>query len=142
MKDLAIHELQLAAAAGPELDDAVALLRGYDHERVPEDPQLPEKVDVVLMVDTFHHITHRAAYFENLRRHVATDARMAIIDFKSDSPIGPPAEHRPSVEEIEADLKKAGWEKAAQLDFLPYQHFLIFTPMRQLRSAVTVEAPR
>ena len=41
MNDLAIHELQLAAGAGPELDDAVALLQTYDHERVPEDPRLP-----------------------------------------------------------------------------------------------------
>ena len=41
MKDLAIRELQLDAGAGPELDDAVALIREYDHERVPEDPRLP-----------------------------------------------------------------------------------------------------
>lgn len=96
----------------------------------PEDPQLPEKAELVLLVDTFHHIAHRSTYFENLKRHVATDGRLAIIDFKRDSPIGPPVEHRISAEEISDELKKAGWEKAEQHDFLPYQSFLIFTPVR------------
>jgi ubiquinone/menaquinone biosynthesis C-methylase UbiE len=94
------------------------------------DPQLPEKADLVLVVDTFHHIEHRAVYFEALKRQVATDGRLAIIDFKADSPIGPPPEHRLSGEEIEADLKKAGWVRVQTLDFLPYQHFLIFAPVR------------
>lgn len=96
----------------------------------PTDPQLPEKADLVLMVDTFHHIEDRAVYFEALKRHVATDGRLAIIDFRPDSPIGPPPEHRISGEEIEADLKKAGWVKVQAFDFLPYQHFLVFTPVR------------
>lgn len=96
----------------------------------PEDPMLPEKAELVLMVDTFHHISDRATYFENLKRHLAADGRLAIIDFRADSPVGPPPEHRCSVEQIEADLKKAGWEKSAQLDFLPYQNFLMFTPVR------------
>jgi ubiquinone/menaquinone biosynthesis C-methylase UbiE len=107
-----------------------------------EDPQLPEKVDMVLVVDTFHHITHRPVYFENLKRHVAPDARLAIIDFRKDSPVGPPPAHRVSAAEIEADLKKAGWAKLEQHDFLPYQHFLIFEPVRRPGAAVTVESPR
>ena len=96
----------------------------------PDDPQLPERVDLVLIVDTFHHIDHRAAYFENLKSHLAADGRLAIIDFKADSPIGPPAEHRLSAAQIEADLKAAGWQKTGQLDLLPYQHFLLFTTVR------------
>jgi SAM-dependent methyltransferase len=96
----------------------------------PTDPRLPEKVDLVLVVDTFHHIDNRVAYFENLKRQVAADGRLAIIDFRPESPIGPPPEHRISAAEIEGDLKKAGWVKAAQHDFLPYQHFFIFTPVR------------
>lgn len=96
----------------------------------PEDPHLPEKAELVLVVDTFHHIGDRATYFENLKRHVAADGRLAIIDFKADSPIGPPKEHRISPEEIEATLKKAGWEKTGQHDFLPYQHFVTFKPVR------------
>ena len=59
-----------------------------------EDPKLPEKVDVVLVVDTFHHIVDRPGYFERLRRQVASDARLAIIDFRRESPVGPPPAHR------------------------------------------------
>ncbi len=94
------------------------------------DPQLPEKVDVVLVVDTFHHLDNKVAYFENLKRHLAVDGKIAIIDFKSDSPMGPPPEHRIAAADLEATMKKAGWVKSEELDFLPYQHFFIFTPVR------------
>ena len=39
--DLEIRELDLRALSPAELNDAVALLRAYDQERVPEDPLLP-----------------------------------------------------------------------------------------------------
>ena len=41
MNDLEIRELPLQGLAGAELADAVAILSGYDQERVPEDPVLP-----------------------------------------------------------------------------------------------------
>ena len=41
MKDLDIRELPLQDHTRSQLDDAIALLRGYDKERVPEDPPLP-----------------------------------------------------------------------------------------------------
>ena len=45
--------------------------------------------------------------------------------------------------EIEADLKKAGWQKSEQHDFLPYQHFLIFTPVRPAPEPISdVDRPR
>lgn len=94
------------------------------------DPNLPEKVDLVLVVDTFHHIDNRVQYFENLRAHVATGGRLAIIDFRLDSPVGPPPQHRLTPEQIRGELKKAGWESAGEHGFLPNQCFLLFTPVR------------
>ena len=41
MTDLEIRELPLQDIKGSQLDDAIALLQGYDQERVPEDPPLP-----------------------------------------------------------------------------------------------------
>ena len=41
MNDLDIRELPLQELKASELADAIALLQGYDQERVPEDPPLP-----------------------------------------------------------------------------------------------------
>ena len=47
---------------------------------------LPEPVDLVLVVDTYHHIGRRIAYFSKLKSSLRPGARLAIIDFKADSP--------------------------------------------------------
>lgn len=51
---------------------------------------IPELVDVVLVVDTYHHIDNRVSYFAKLRDSLVPNGRVAIIDFKLDAPEGPP----------------------------------------------------
>ena len=90
------------------------------------DARLPQKVDLVLLVDVYHHLERRPEYFRRLAASLAPDARIAIIDFRMDSPLGPPREHRIPDERIESEMKSAGYELVRQHDFLPRQHFLIF----------------
>ena len=71
-------------------------------------PNLPEPVDIVLMVDTFHHIGNRVAYFRGLRSSLKPGGRVAIIDFKPDSPEGPPKEFRFPAEEFRKEMAAAG----------------------------------
>ena len=87
---------------------------------------LPEPVDVVLVVDTYHHIGEREKYFRKLAKSLKAGGRVAIIDFKVDAPDGPPKEFRFSPEQVKAEMAKAGYKLAEQLDFLPRQQFLIF----------------
>jgi ubiquinone/menaquinone biosynthesis C-methylase UbiE len=48
----------------------------------PEDPLLPDGgVDLVVTVDTYHHIEDRPVYFRNLRRDLAPGGRVAVIDY-------------------------------------------------------------
>jgi hypothetical protein len=51
---------------------------------------------------------------------------VAIIDFRKDSPEGPPVEFRFTAEQIEAELRDAGYRVEARHDILPRQHFLVF----------------
>jgi SAM-dependent methyltransferase len=88
---------------------------------------LPAPVDVVLIVDTFHHLPNRVAYFRALKQELKPGARLAIIDWRKDSPEGPPVEFRYSPEQISAELTQAGLTLAESHDFLPRQHFLIFS---------------
>ncbi|MQA28479.1 MAG: methyltransferase domain-containing protein [Luteitalea sp.] len=88
---------------------------------------LPEPVDVVLIVDTFHHIPGRAAYFTALKKLMKPGARLAIVDFKKGSPEGPPEEFRFTAAQISAELAEAGFTLQTQHDFLPRQLFLIYS---------------
>ena len=52
----------------------------------PDDPRLPEKADLILMVDVYHHVDARERYFGKLRGSLKPGGRVAIIDFRMDAP--------------------------------------------------------
>ena len=87
---------------------------------------LPEPVDLILVVDTYHHIGNRSPYFTKLKSSLRPGGRLAIIDFKADLPIGPPVEHRISPEKVTEELAAAGFAPVESQDFLPRQYFLVF----------------
>jgi SAM-dependent methyltransferase len=96
----------------------------------PDDPRLPEKVDLILLVDVYHHIDARPDYFRRLRESLRPGGRVAVIDFKLDSPQGPPRAARIAPDTVEAEMKTAGYTLAAEHPFLPRQYFLVFRPAR------------
>ena len=89
-------------------------------------PNLPEAVDVVLIVDTYHHVDDRVAYFSRLKSSLQPGGRLAIVDFKTDAPEGPPLALRIPPERVIAELEQAGYALIAKHDFLPQQYFLVF----------------
>ncbi|MBI4189674.1 MAG: class I SAM-dependent methyltransferase [Betaproteobacteria bacterium] len=96
----------------------------------PDDPRLPEKVDLIIMVDVFHHIADRARYLKKLQGSLKPGGRIAIIDFRVDSPDGPPKSARIAPNQVKAELKRAGYALAREHAFLPNQYFLIFQPAK------------
>ena len=91
-------------------------------------PNLPKPVDMAIVVDTYHHIPDRRTYFSDLVKSLTPGARVAIIDFRKDSPEGPPPEFRFEADQIVGEMKQAGYRLDARHDFLPRQHFLVFRP--------------
>jgi SAM-dependent methyltransferase len=91
-----------------------------------EGTNLPEPVDVVLIVDTYHHIPNRVAYFTALKKLMKPSARLAIVDFRKGAPEGPPEEFRFTPDQISAELGRAGFTLQAQHEFLPRQNFLVY----------------
>jgi len=89
-------------------------------------PNLPEPVDVILVVDTYHHLPNRGSYFRDLKKSLRPGGRIAIVDFRKDAPEGPPVQFRFTPEQIQNEMKQAGYELQASHDFLPRQHFLVF----------------
>ena len=98
------------------------------HAAGQDGPNLPAQVDLALVVDTFHHIPRRSRYFERLKSALRAGGRVAIIDFKLDSPTGPPAKHRIAPGQVKAEMERAGYRLLEEPGFLPYQYFLVFTP--------------
>lgn len=95
-----------------------------------EDPVLPDGgVDLVLVVDTYHHLDDRPAYFRNLHRDLAPGGRVAVIDFDSDKAgfmriVG----HTTARDELLREMAEAGYAVAEELDFIDRQSFVIFRP--------------
>ena len=96
-----------------------------------ETPNLPEAVDLVLIVDTAHHIEKRRAYFHRLRGSLVPGARVAVIDFTAESKIGPPPAGRIATSKLHAELSEAGYRLVATHAFLPNQFFVVYqAPLR------------
>lgn len=94
----------------------------------PGDPRLPEKADLIIFVDVYHHVEDRERYFRQLQNSLKPGGRLAIIDFRMDSPVGPPKAARMAPEQVKDELKRAGYALTKEHGFLPNQYFLEFRP--------------
>jgi len=92
------------------------------------DPRLPAGlVDLILIVDTYHHLDARRTYLPALRRFLRPDGRVAIVDWhKRELPVGPPPEHKLTREQVLDEMRASGFVLAAEHAILPYQYFLVF----------------
>jgi len=97
----------------------------------PGDPRLPEKADLILFVDVYHHVEDRERYFRQLQKSLKADGRVAVIDFRMDSPVGPPRSARIEPDRVRAEMQRAGYALAREHAFLPNQYFLTFEPSRR-----------
>jgi len=113
----------LRERAGKEaLENVTPILASPDNPRLP-----PGATDLVLVVDTFHHIDDRLAYFRRLARCLKPGGRIAIIDWlEGDLPVGPPPDHKLSREQVIEEMRAAGYVLAEEPDILPYQYLLVF----------------
>jgi len=94
----------------------------------PADPGLPAAVDLVILVDTYHHVPDRERYFRDLKKSLRPGGRLAIIDFTLDSPVGPSKRTRIPAATVKQELARAGYALAEEHGFLPNQYFLVFQP--------------
>lgn len=94
----------------------------------PDDPRLPEPVEIVLVVDTYHHLADRAAYFRKVKDKLLPGGRVVIVDYKPDPEIpGPPQALRLPADTIVSEMAEAGYTVTTRSEgALPRQYLLIF----------------
>ena len=89
-------------------------------------PNLPEKVDVAVLLDVYHHIDKRVDYFKALQSSLKSGARIAVIDFRPESPVGAPKHMRLPISTVDAEMQAAGYKRTTSHGFLPQQYFLVY----------------
>ncbi|MBK7579022.1 MAG: class I SAM-dependent methyltransferase [Myxococcales bacterium] len=93
-----------------------------------DNPKLPAAVQLILVVDTYHHLTERSEYFGRLRPKLASGGRVVIVDFKQGKlPVGPPDSHKLAPEVVVKEMTAAGFAQCGRFDGLPYQYVLVFS---------------
>jgi arsenite methyltransferase len=98
-----------------------------------DDPRLPSgAVDVVLIVNTFHHISDRSTYFSKLRETLRSGGRVAVIEPNAELggilSLALDEGHKSSASDVVQEMQEAGYRKVESFDFLPVQIFEMFTP--------------
>ena len=103
-------------------------LKNIELRKIPfESPNLAnEEVDMVLIVNTYHHIENRSEYFAKVKAGTKQTGELVLIDFfKTETPVGPPVDHKISIDKVVAELKEAGYSKfEINVDLLPYQYII------------------
>jgi ubiquinone/menaquinone biosynthesis C-methylase UbiE len=92
-----------------------------------DSPELKDgEVDMVFISNTYHHIDHRPRYFSLVKKGIKSGGSLVIIDYvKSDIPVGPPIEHKVSIDQIIDELKKAEFTTFdIDVNLLPYQFII------------------
>ena len=81
-------------------------------------------MDHVLLVNTYHHISDRVAYFRALKTQVKKGGQLVIVDYDpgADPEHGPPPEHRLPLAKVTEELTAAGWQLEGTLGLLPHQY--------------------
>jgi len=106
------------------LSNVVPVLASFDNPRLPTG-----RVDLVLFVDTLHHVDARLTYLRRLQGALTPTGRVAVIDWlKRDIPVGPKHDHKLPRQQIVTEMKAAGYRLVDAPDVLPYQYFLVFAP--------------
>ena len=93
----------------------------------PNDPKLPEPVDLVFSCDTYHHMKDRIAYFRSLARYLGPNGRVAILDFHPHGFFSGFLGHGTAKEMVRREMESAGYWFVADSDVVDTQHFQIFS---------------
>jgi len=94
------------------------------------DPKLPEgKLDLVLMVDVYHEFSEPAAMMAHIRKALKPSGRAVLVEFRKEDPSVPIQPlHKMSLQDVRSELEPMGFEFEKSIEFLPWQHILVFRP--------------
>jgi ubiquinone/menaquinone biosynthesis C-methylase UbiE len=95
----------------------------------PTDPKLPARaLDLVLMVDVYHEFADPVTMMKRIQDSLKPDGRVALVEFRKEDPSVPIQPlHKMSIQEVRSELEPLGFRFQRTIEFLPWQHIIIFS---------------
>jgi len=96
------------------------------------DPKLPANaLDLVLMVDVYHEFSEPLTMMQHIKAAMKPNGRVVLVEFRKEDPKVPIQPlHKMSVVDVRSELEPLGFKFQQSLEFLPWQHVLIFTVLK------------
>lgn len=94
-----------------------------------DDPNLPaNSIDAAIMVDAYHEFSHPFEMIDGIYQALKTGGRIFLLEYRGEDasvPIRPL--HKMTEQQVVKEMSVFGLEWTETLDFLPWQHMMIFT---------------
>ena len=106
-----------------QLENIETVLGAEDNPKLP-----PESIDLAFMVDAYHEFAYPREMMEGIVEALKPGGRVVLLEYRKENPmIMIKPLHKMTQKQVKKELKAVGlkWDKTKQ--FLPEQHFLIFS---------------
>ena len=88
----------------------------------------PNSIDAAIMVDAYHEFSHPFEMIDGLYNALRPGGRIFLLEYRGEDasvPIRPL--HKMTEEQVVREMSVFGLDWTDTLDFLPWQHMMIFT---------------
>ncbi|MEM8831344.1 MAG: class I SAM-dependent methyltransferase [Cyanobacteria bacterium P01_G01_bin.19] len=120
----------------PEMLDAIAYLKQENNidnvETIlgkEDNPNLPgESIDLAFMVDAYHEFAYPREMMEGIVKALKPGGRVVLLEYRKENPmIMIKPLHKMTQKQVKKELKAVGLKWQTTKEFLPEQHFLVFS---------------
>ncbi|MCG8415092.1 MAG: class I SAM-dependent methyltransferase [Pseudomonadales bacterium] len=117
---LQLIEQQMEADGVTNID---RILGEIDNPNLP-----PNSIDAAIMVDAYHEFSHPFEMIDGIHRALRPGGRIFLLEYRGEDPSVPIRPlHKMTEEQVVKEMSVFGLEWTDTLDFLPWQHMMIFT---------------
>ena len=94
-----------------------------------DNPNLPlESIDLAFMVDAYHEFAYPREMMEGIYRALKPGGRVILLEYRKENPmIMIKPLHKMTQKQVKKELKAVGLKWQTTKEFLPEQHFLVFS---------------
>ena len=97
-----------------------------------DNPNLPaNSIDAAIMVDAYHEFSHPFEMIDGIYQALKPGGRIFLLEYRGEDPSVPIRPlHKMTEEQVVREMSVFGLDWTDTLDFLPWQHMMIFTKIQ------------
>ena len=97
-----------------------------------DNPNLPvNSIDAAIMVDAYHEFSHPFEMIDGIYQALKPGGRIFLLEYRGEDPSVPIRPlHKMTEEQVVKEMSVFGLDWTDTLDFLPWQHMMIFTKIQ------------